>query len=97
MRPLARSAPLGVAGKAHTEIFVESDDGVHLLVSNVNGLGTLEHLEAGGDLVESELLGPGAVVPDVDVECLPGAALDKSVVDWTRCSRQGEQRGEEKL
>jgi len=93
--PLAGSAPLGMAGKAHAEIFVRSDDGVHLLWSDVGGLGALEHLEAAGDLIESELLGEGAVVPDIDVERAPGAALNEGVVNGTGCSHQGEQRSEE--
>jgi hypothetical protein len=92
--PLAGSAPLCVSGKTHTEVFVRSDDGVHLLGSNVDGLGALEHLEVAGNLVKGELLGEGAVIPDVDVESALRAACNKSVVDWSRCGHQGEQRGE---
>jgi hypothetical protein len=94
MRPLACSAPLGVAGEAHAEVFVGSDDGGHLLGSDVDGLGALEHVEAAVDLVEGKLFGPGAVVPDVDVERGFGAAFDQSVVNGSRCGHQGEQRGE---
>jgi hypothetical protein len=93
-RPLASSAPLGVAGETHAEVFVGSDDGAHFLGGDVDGLGALEHVEAAVDLVEGELLGPGAVVPDVDVERGLGVALEKGVVNWSRCGHQGEQRGE---
>jgi hypothetical protein len=80
--PLAISAPLGVAGKAHADVFVRGDDGVHLLGGDVDGRGALDHLVFGiDDLVEGELLGEGAVVPDIDVESALGAALDKGVVD----------------
>ena len=87
--------PLGVSGQAHTKVFVGSDDGLHLLGSDVDGLGALDHIEGAVDLVESELLGPGAVVIDVDVEGLLRAASNKGVVNWSRCGHQGEQRGEE--
>lgn len=50
-------------------------------------------MEAAGDLVKADLLGEGAVVPDVDVEGFC-AAFDQSIVDWGCCCRQGEQRGE---
>ena len=91
MLPLASGAPLGVARKAHAEVFVRSNDGVHLIWSDVGGLGALDHLEAAGDLVESELLGEWTVVPDVDVERAPGATLDKNVVHGSGCGHQGEQ------
>lgn len=93
--PLACSAPLGVAGQPHAQVFVRGDEGVLLLWGDVGGLGALEHLEVAGDLVETELLSEGAVVPDVDVERAAGAALDKSVVNGSGCGHQGEQRGEE--
>lgn len=44
-------------------------------------------------MVQSDLLGEGTVVPDVDAEgfCV---AFDEGVVDWGCCCRQGEQRSE---
>ena len=50
-------------------------------------------MEAAGDLVEGDLFGEGAVVPDVDVESVC-VAFDEGGVDWDCCGRQGEQRGE---
>lgn len=66
--PLPSSAPFGVAGKAHAEVFEGSGDFKHLLGLDVGWLRAFEHLEAAGDLVEGDLLGEGAVVPDVDGE-----------------------------
>jgi hypothetical protein len=91
--PLTSSAPFGVTGKTHTEIFEGSGDGELLLGRNVRWLRALEHLEVSGDLVEGNLLGEFAVVPDVDVESAR-VALDESVFDWRCCCRQGEQRSE---
>jgi hypothetical protein len=92
--PLASSAPFGVAGETHAEVFEGSGYSDHLLGRDVRWLGAFEHLEAAGDLVESDLLGERAVVPDVDVES-PCVAFDKCVVNRGCCGRQGEQRSEE--
>lgn len=91
--PLPGSAPFGVARKAHAEVFEGSGDSEHFLGLDVGWCRAFEHLEAAGDLVEGDLLGEGAVVPDIDVESVR-VAFDKSVVDWSRCGRQGEQRSE---
>lgn len=93
--PLLRSAPFRVTGKAHAEVLERRLDCVHFLGIDVGRLGALDHLEAGCDLVEGDLLSPGAVVPDVDVESVSCVALDEGVVDGCCCGRQGEQRGEE--
>jgi len=66
--PLARSAPFGVAGEAHAEVFEGSGDFEHLFGFDVGWVRAFEHLEAASDLVEGDLFGPRAVVPDVDGE-----------------------------
>jgi hypothetical protein len=66
--PLACCAPFGVAGEAHAEVFEGSGDSKHLLGFDVGWVRAFEHLEAAGDLVEGDLFGEGAVVPDVDGE-----------------------------
>lgn len=66
--PLACCAPFGVAGEAHAEVFEGSGDSKHLLGFDVGWVRAFEHLEAAGDLVEGDLFGEGAIVPDVDGE-----------------------------
>jgi len=91
--PLPGSAPFGVAGEAHAEVFQGSGDCEHLFRLDVGRRRAFEHLEAASDLVECDLFCEGTVVPDVDVEsaCV---AFDESIVDWSCCCRRGEQRSE---
>lgn len=91
--PLAGGAPFCVTGETHTKVFKGRSDGEFLLWGKVCWLRTFDHPKITCDLVESELFGEGAVVPDIDVESIGGTVLEKCVVDWRCCSRQGEQRG----
>lgn len=93
--PLGGSAPFCVAGETHAEVFERCLDCDHFLGCNVCWLRAFDHFEAAGDLVESNLLGERTVVPDIDVERRTCVAFDESVVNWSCCSRQGEQRSEE--
>lgn len=66
--PLSGSAPFGVAGEAHAEISEGSGDCEHFLGLDVRRLRAFEHLKTAGDLVKSDLLREGTVVPNVDFE-----------------------------
>jgi len=66
--PLPRGTPLGVTGEAHAGGLERSHDGLGAFGGDVDGCGLLDHLEVAGDLVQSELLGPLALVHDDDFE-----------------------------
>lgn len=66
--PLAVAAPVCVTRQTHADGREVGWDGVMLASLDSLGVGHLDHLEAGVDLVGSEVLVIGAVVVDVDEE-----------------------------
>ena len=66
--PLPGGAALGVAGQAHAGVVEGGLDVDRLAGGDVGGVGALEHLEGGGDLVEGDLFFEVALVADVEGE-----------------------------
>lgn len=102
--PLARGTPLRMARETHAQRLVRRVDNGRLPRGDIAGLGALHHLEGlGHDLVERDLLGPLALVDDVEAESfrapVAAARLESGggggMVEGTSEGRQGQTGGED--
>lgn len=89
--PLVANGPVCVAGETETDAIERCVENVCLALGDRAGFAGLEHLEAGGDLVEREILVDAAVVRDVDRERVAITLVEVSVLVLVERNGVGQQ------